>query len=91
MPENVGAIGSVDSPEKSGHYGDAGESANALDDAAKPVACSSVARGPRPAGLLPAIEAAIEALDAADFEAARAPLRAVAAERPGKRRKSRTV
>ena len=78
MPENVGAIRSADSAEKSGDYGDTGESANAPENAAESEACSSVARGPAPAEVLAGIEAAVEALDSGQVGAARARLRALA-------------
>jgi hypothetical protein len=52
---------------------------NAPENAAKLDACSSVASGATPAGLLAGIDAAIAALDSGQIAAARARLRALAA------------
>ena len=78
IAESVGAIRSVDSADESGACGDAAGVANTPDDAGTSRACSSVASGTTPAGLLEAIDAAIAALDAGETDVARARLHALA-------------
>jgi len=77
--EDVGAIGSAVSGEESGAWADSRESGSAPEDPGRLDACSSVAKAPRPAELLTAVEAAIEALEAGDVDAAGARLRGLVA------------
>lgn len=55
------------------------ETGSASEDAGGADACSSVAKAPTPAEMLATVEAAIEALEAGDVDAARAPLRGLVA------------
>jgi hypothetical protein len=76
--ENVGPIGSVVSGEKSGVWGDSGESASAWKNARESRACSNVANGPTAAELIEFVDAAIIALDAGETGVAMAQLQAFA-------------
>jgi hypothetical protein len=71
LSEDARAIRSPLSAEESGLCADSRESGSAPQNAGEPRPCSNVARGPTPAKMLRAIEAAIEPLEAGDVDAAR--------------------
>lgn len=92
LPENVGAIRSVDSGEESGACGDSGRTSSTPDDAETPRTCSNVARagsqaaGPQDAtDAVATMEVAIGELDAGRTEAAKARLKAFVAATRGPR------
>jgi hypothetical protein len=76
--ENVGAIGSVVSGQKSGVCGNWRESGRAGENAAASRACSNVASGPTAAELIELVAAAIIVLDAGETQVARTQLQALA-------------
>lgn len=79
VAENVGAIRSVDSGEKSGDFGDAAATASAPENGGACGTCSNVASPPTLAAVLEVVDAVVAALDATEIDVARARLQALKA------------
>ena len=79
MPEDVGAIRSGDSGEKSGDCGDAAGAASAPENGGGRGTCSNVASPPTLAAVLDVIDAVVASLDARKIDVARARLRTLRA------------
>jgi excisionase family DNA binding protein len=77
--EDVGAIRSVDSHDKTGDCGDAGETASAPEYGGERGTCSNVASPPTLAAVLEMVDAVVAALDAGEIDVARARLRTLRA------------